>query len=131
MFFNNNEHIDLYNRAVFSPFINIVLAICGCSFTFLLSSVLVRYDVLENRAISSFHKNSFNVYLYHEPIQFVLLYILKMVGILSVFNSNNGFINLVMLRLIISILLSVLIGKIILNFKSRLIQMKSINKNYS
>lgn len=90
--------------------ISFVQAIIGTLFIVAVSTDCVRLGILDVGPYKRLLKHNFEIYLYHEPLQFLVLFFLNEVGILAIFNSNIGYIALIVMRFLVSIILSICIG---------------------
>lgn len=92
--------------------IGIVQALIGSAFMFLISmNFAISADFLQGHLYKISKKWNFSIYLYHEPLQFLLLWILAKTDVLRYFNNNGMYIVLCILRFLLTISTSIFIGR--------------------
>lgn len=98
-------------------------AIFGTAFIFMICSVITVPGLLENSLYKLLLKYNFSIYLYHEPLQFLLLFILMKAGLLIYFNDNTMYWFLLVMRFVFTIFISVIIGLLVRFCKEKIIQL--------
>lgn len=106
-----SNNLLITNRLICNCY-SIVQAITGTMFIFVVSS-LVADNWTRKTVLKKLLDNSFSIYLYHEPLQFALLYVFATLGLLQCFNNETGYMLLIIVRLIVGIVVPVYIGRIV------------------
>ena len=96
-----------------SEIVSLIQAVTGTLFIFGLSTDLVNLGILNNGLYKKLLKNNFEIYLFHEPLQFLLLFLMNLIGVLTIFNSNVGYVGLIAIRFVATIWVSIFMKKII------------------
>ena len=109
-----NRYIEL--PSLLNQLRNFIEALIGSSMMFYICATLTyNIGIPQKPSLLVLQERNFSIYLYHEPLQFLILFVMEKTGggLLACFNSNYMFIVLYILRFTVSIFLSVCIGKLV------------------
>lgn len=115
LYFNNILKKSITSTLIIELFI----ALLGTAFVFTMCCIIKNTKLCNNKLWSYMSKYNFEIYLYHEPYNFLLLWILYIFGGLEIFNSNIGYILLLIFRFIMLVILSVITGAFIKKVSSK------------
>ncbi len=105
------KHIEL--NSIFDGILKIVLALLGMLATYMTAVLLTKTKVCQNILYGYIKKYSFGIYLYSDPINYVLLFCEYSVFGGMIFNTNMGAAFLFFSRFIISLLIAILISAVL------------------
>jgi peptidoglycan/LPS O-acetylase OafA/YrhL len=118
LFVAMSELLDM--SVLYAHIFAIIQALAGSMLIYLFSVVLsYRTAIMDTRLFKTLERRNFSIYLYHEPLQFLLLWIFSMIGVLPIFNSNLMYLLLCLVRFLSTIAVSALIGWAVDKIKHR------------
>lgn len=100
--------------------IGILQALLGSMLLYTISVMIsTKEKIYNSKCMSCLKDNNFSIYLYHEPLQFLLLWVLCKLNLAKYFNNNFMYIVLFILRFFITIVVAIMIGKSVEKIKAK------------
>lgn len=102
------------NIMIIYALFTLVQALVGSVFLLGFSYILLyKTNILERTMYKSLYKHNFEIYLYHEPLSFLIVWLMNYFNILKLFNGNLGYVLLCIIRFCCSLFFSIWIAEFV------------------
>lgn len=118
-------NIDLFGDyllvKIIYKFIMIFIAILGCFLMYILSFKISKLDISKTLIFTELLKTSLGLYLYSDPINYLVLFVIYKLSNLSMFSSEVGSSIIIIIRFITTLFVAFFITKILQKLKIKYI----------
>lgn len=101
------------NNQIVNVISKILLVLLGCFITYNISYLLAQTNITKKWIYKKVLKNSFGLYLYSDPWNYVILYIFSVLFPIPIFNSNIGSVLIFVIRLIVTSIIAYAVSEIL------------------